>query len=618
MAITITKTGSEISTEKYTVTATSDDVLVTSVRLNLHINGTQVDHYIEHLPDLGTTDTFTFEINSIIKDYFNFEFVPLTGANQTFQDNVLVGIEFNEVIGTVVGGASFRDEVIIKNITQDTFEIEDFDLLDYDCGGTNGSVFSKLLTSSPNPLPIGDLTSVHVSCLTTSYDGGLNPLQEWVILQLLDGVLVNTLTSPVTVPTRGITGYITDGKYDISTYRIDFESAKGYDEVQIYIRDINSPFTSRSETRSFKKNDACEKSITLSWFNELGVQDSFTFLGNITRTGKYTDKTFRKIRPVNPLSTNVGDLVYKSDFNYQYDIFSDRMPENHVQWLSKILINKKAAIQTAKPPTPTKPSLLYNWYSLNGGVSGNGRGNGGIVNTSQPNWIVPQDTDWTTLETFLGGSTVAGGEMKEAGLANWIAPNTGATNSSGFTAKGNGMRSGVNGDFFLDDIQTLYWMGNTDGFGNNTRGLDTGVADLTIGTNTNDWGFSVRLMRPAVGGETNGQLLTNAYIGKNGEKYDGIVIGTQVWITRSLYETYYNNGTAIPNETDNTAWSNLTSGAFSSYDNEPIVNPINVPYAGLYFPIVIETEETVLEDKFTPETIFRLKFRLANKRKGLK
>ena len=37
-----------------------------------------------------------------------------------------------------------------------------------------------------------------------------------------------------------------------------------------------------------------------------------------------------------------------------------------------------------------------------------------------------------------------------------------------------------------------------------------------------------------------------------------------------------------------------------------------------YFPIVIETEDTVLEDKFTPETIFRIKFRMANRRKGLK
>ena len=49
-----------------------------------------------------------------------------------------------------------------------------------------------------------------------------------------------------------------------------------------------------------------------------------------------------------------------------------------------------------------------------------------------------------------------------------------------------------------------------------------------------------------------------------------------------------------------------------TFEQATIVTP------GKYFPIVIETDETTLEDKFTPETLFRLKFRLANRRKGLK
>jgi hypothetical protein len=60
----------------------------------------------------------------------------------------------------------------------------------------------------------------------------------------------------------------------------------------------------------------------------------------------------------------------------------------------------------------------------------------------------------------------------------------------------------------------------------------------------------------------------------------------------------------------------------SENQNEPILKltfeSATVVKPGKYFPIVIETEETVLEDKFTPETIFRVKFRMANRRKGLK
>ena len=47
-------------------------------------------------------------------------------------------------------------------------------------------------------------------------------------------------------------------------------------------------------------------------------------------------------------------------------------------------------------------------------------------------WHVPSDSEWTTLETYLGGSTIAGGKLKS--IIGWSSPNTGATNESGFSA----------------------------------------------------------------------------------------------------------------------------------------------------------------------------------------
>jgi len=62
--------------------------------------------------------------------------------------------------------------------------------------------------------------------------------------------------------------------------------------------------------------------------------------------------------------------------------------------------------------------------------------NGYAVNTGKlcpVGWHVPSDAEWTTLFTYLGGESVAGGKMKETGISHWTSPNSGATNESGFT-----------------------------------------------------------------------------------------------------------------------------------------------------------------------------------------
>lgn len=55
-------------------------------------------------------------------------------------------------------------------------------------------------------------------------------------------------------------------------------------------------------------------------------------------------------------------------------------------------------------------------------------------------WHLPSDDEWATLTTFLGGLSVAGGKMKETGTKHWFSPNTGASNSSGFSAVPSGYR----------------------------------------------------------------------------------------------------------------------------------------------------------------------------------
>jgi uncharacterized protein (TIGR02145 family) len=78
--------------------------------------------------------------------------------------------------------------------------------------------------------------------------------------------------------------------------------------------------------------------------------------------------------------------------------------------------------------------LMYNWYAAMAPA--------GLCPTG---WHVPSDDEWTTLIDFLGGSTSSGGQMKTTGTLSsgtglWARPNSGASNSSGFSGLPAGYR----------------------------------------------------------------------------------------------------------------------------------------------------------------------------------
>lgn len=100
----------------------------------------------------------------------------------------------------------------------------------------------------------------------------------------------------------------------------------------------------------------------------------------------------------------------------------------------------------------------YNNSATNGTAYGK-LYNGFAVETGKlcpDGWRVPTSEDWTELRDFLGGRSVAGGKIKQAGTSHWKAPNEGATNSSDFTALPGGFR-GPNGLFYMMSEVALWW-----------------------------------------------------------------------------------------------------------------------------------------------------------------
>lgn len=133
------------------------------------------------------------------------------------------------------------------------------------------------------------------------------------------------------------------------------------------------------------------------------------------------------------------------------------------------------------PANSTTYGRLYNWYAVNTG------------NLCPTGWHVPTDAEWTTLTTYLGGESIAGGKLKATTL--WDSPNTGATNSSGFTAFPGGYRY-LSGTFNKIGNHG-YWWSSTEGSTTNAwrrnMGYNGGYVFRSI--SGKDSGFSVRCLR---------------------------------------------------------------------------------------------------------------------------
>jgi uncharacterized protein (TIGR02145 family) len=128
---------------------------------------------------------------------------------------------------------------------------------------------------------------------------------------------------------------------------------------------------------------------------------------------------------------------------------------------------------------------LYNWYAV-----------ADSRNIAPAGWHVPTDGEWIILTTNLGGESSAGGALKEIGTPHWTFPNTGATNSSGFTALPGGGRTYNGGTFNGVGTYSGWWSRTAYGAAYAySRSLYHNGANVYRGYNYKQDGLSVRCVR---------------------------------------------------------------------------------------------------------------------------
>jgi len=143
---------------------------------------------------------------------------------------------------------------------------------------------------------------------------------------------------------------------------------------------------------------------------------------------------------------------------------------------------------------------LYQWDEMMQYVTT--AGTQGICPTG---WHLPTDAEWKTMEMHLGMSqdqadatgwrgTDEGGKLKETGTTHWASPNTGATNTSGFTGLPGGYRY-TNGSFTDLTFYAYFWSSSENGSDAWYRGLSFGSAQVGRYDYDKAYGFSVRCVR---------------------------------------------------------------------------------------------------------------------------
>jgi uncharacterized protein (TIGR02145 family) len=118
---------------------------------------------------------------------------------------------------------------------------------------------------------------------------------------------------------------------------------------------------------------------------------------------------------------------------------------------------------------------LYNWPAVMNGEAGSGNVPSGVQGVCPTGWHVPSDEEFKILEgetdtqydypdpewdQLLRRGFDVGLHLKEQGTTHWASPNTGATNSSGFTALPTGMKSS---NIFIYPLIGFFWTCTEDG-----------------------------------------------------------------------------------------------------------------------------------------------------------
>jgi len=216
--------------------------------------------------------------------------------------------------------------------------------------------------------------------------------------------------------------------------------------------------------------------------------------------------------------------------------------------------------QISGPLGSSGNGYLYNWFAINGDTNGDGVKEKEIAPTG---WHVPSRAEWDELITAVSNSaksicTTTNWSYSVFSGAPGNDPST--NNSTGFSATPSGARSHNSNTFKYITEEGLYHTTYLSGSITLVKFLEAYNPTIReVGMYTYQ-GASLRLIKDDA-------TLVSTVTDYDGNVYSCVKIGNQVWTTSNFKCRYYNDGTSIPEEQDQTTWDALTTGARCVYMN---------------------------------------------------
>ncbi len=141
----------------------------------------------------------------------------------------------------------------------------------------------------------------------------------------------------------------------------------------------------------------------------------------------------------------------------------------------------------------------------------------------------------------------------------------------------------LNGEVNANNLsaEVVFEYGTTTGYGGTktasqspvTGNTDTNasmeITGLSAGSTYHFRARAVNSFGTAYGNDMSFTTYSGTVTDADGNVYYTIAYGTQIWMAENLRTTKYSDGSDIQYVTDNTAWINLTNGAYSDYNNTP-------------------------------------------------